>query len=69
MLVETVKKGWMQNKAWHYRVLDNNPFHKEHFIPPNASLAQEEVEIPVISRKNNQSFQDRLKKAKKKKTL
>ena len=49
--IESVKKGWRQNRAWHYRLLDQNPFYKEHMVPSNEPIPPEEVEIPMFKRK------------------
>ena len=42
-LVETVKKDWKQNRAWHYKQLGKNPFYKEHMIPSNKPILPEDI--------------------------
>ena len=55
-MVETVKKDWKQSKAWHYRLLDQNPFYKEYLVPSTDPILPPDVEVPIVQRKQDERF-------------
>ena len=68
-LIETVKKEWKQNRAWHYKQLDKNPFEKGHVIPSNMPIEPEEFEIPMLvqqRKKPDETFKKKLQKMRQK---
>ena len=68
-MVETVKKEWKQNKAWHYRLLDQNPFYKEYLVPSTEPILPPDIEVPIVQRKQDERFQTKLKKMRAKAAL